>query len=355
MPKRRRPYWDAERGQWRARIYGADGRAVKKPLGVTDPDDERAAWKAYEALQDAEDAKRPPPVVTTSTALREILGRFLDHVQASGAAATYAWYKHYLKGFREHVGRKLTIAELRPYHLTEWLDKAYPPPMSRHHPARAVKTALRWAADQKLIEVSPLAGVKVGKAGRLTETVSAKQRDQVRATAKDPAFADLLLALEQTGARVEEVRIIEARHAMAGADGRHVAWVIPAAERKRGEVIGKPRVIPLTAAASALSERLAALRPTGPLLLNARGTPWTSNAIRCRFRRRRDADPTLPKKLRGTMYRHAAAQDMSAAGANLHLVAQALGHTDLDMLARHYLDSLSLDQVREMLEKVRSA
>lgn len=354
MPKRRKPFWDDDRQQWAAWVYLPDGGKRRRRLGVTDPKDERGAWAAYELEQAAAMAGAPLGPIVPASPLRELFGRFLDHVQATAAPATYSWYKLYLKAFGAHAGR-ITVDQLRPHHLTRWLDAEYQPPKSRHHPARAVKAALRWAEEEGLVDRSPLGRVRVGKSGRLDQVVTADQRAAVRATARDEAFADLLTAMEQTGARVEEVRRIEARHVLRDAAGVHVAWVLPMGERKRGEVVRQPRVIPLTAAAAALSARLCERRPEGPILRNSKGRPWTGNAIRCRFRARRKKDPTLPTKLRGTMYRHAAAQDLSAAGANLHLVAQALGHTDLDMLARHYLHALGIDQLREMMEKVRGA
>lgn len=321
-------------------------------MGVKSRDDEPAAWAAFSRVTGERTIATGPQVP-----IREVFAHFTLHVESTTSRATKDWYVRYLRAFAIAVGGMTPVGDVKPYHLTKWVDETYPPPKSQHHPKRAVKAAFTWAAAQGIIDSNPLASVKVGKAGRLAEALTVDQRALLLEKAHDDAFRDLLTALDGTGCRVQEVRIVEARHVLRDASGEPIAWCLDPAEHKTGRKRSLPRVIALSESAAKLTAALCKKHPTGPLFRNRDGQPWTSNAIRCRFRRRRENEALkglLPAKLRGTHYRHTAATDLSAAGVNLDSIRQLTGHADLSMLLETYLHRHGIEKLRDELRKVRS-
>jgi site-specific recombinase XerD len=85
----------------------------------------------------------------------------------------------------------------------------------------------------------------------------------------------------------------------------------------------------------ALCRQLAARHPEGPLFRNSRGTAWTRNAIRCRFRRLRGKLELGPGVV-AYSYRHTFATEGLGAGVDLATMAELLGHVDTTMVSAHY-------------------
>ena len=76
--------------------------------------------------------------------------------------------------------------------------------------------------------------------------------------------------------------------------------------------------------------------PDGPLFRGPRGgKPFTRNGIRCRFKRLRQKLPHL-KGLIAYADRHSFATDALVNGVGIAQVAELLGHTNTEMVMRHY-------------------
>ena len=106
--------------------------------------------------------------------------------------------------------------------------------------------------------------------------VSPEEYARVVAAIKEPRFRGLIELSWETGARVQELRKIEAKF-LDMVTGR---IVFPPKQAK-----GKKyhRVIYLTARAKEILADLAKSHPTGPILLNSDGKAWTKDAINCAF------------------------------------------------------------------------
>jgi integrase len=119
---------------------------------------------------------------------------------------------------------------------------------------------------------------------------------------------------------------------------------------------GEARIVYLSPAMKALTAKLIALYPQGPLFRSTRKfggvrRPWTRNGIRCRFKRLREkverlraAEPDPEKKrlipdLAGiTSYvcRHTFTTDALTAGLPVSVVSALLGHKSMKMVDEHY-------------------
>jgi integrase len=350
MPRRRKPFWNENTQQWEAWVYDAAGKRSRQPLGVRDKDDETTAWIAFGRVTGAKLARGGPAMP-----IREVFALFRAHLEATTRPKNVEWSHRYLKSFSSHVGGATPVADLIPLHLTQWADKHWPAPKSQHHPKRAVKAAFHWATEQKLIDENPFASVRVGKAGRLREVLSTAQRQLLQDQATDEAERMLLTVLEATACRVNELRTVEARHVWRNDAGEPIAWIFPANEHKTGRKRQLPRVVILPESAATITAKLCAANPEGPIFRNSKGAPWTANAIRCRFRRRRlrkDNAGKFPARLRGTHYRHTTATELSAAGVNLDAIRQITGHADLTMLDETYLHEHGVAELIEHLKKI---
>ena len=89
-----------------------------------------------------------------------VVDRFLDWVQRRQAPRTYEWYLRHLQNYGGKVLKQLTVAQLRPHHVTAILDAHDDwSPSTKHGFARCVQRAFRWATQEGIIERSPLAGM----------------------------------------------------------------------------------------------------------------------------------------------------------------------------------------------------
>ena len=47
---------------------------------------------------------------------------FLDWCEKNRAGRTYDWYRERLQSFVDSVAASLTVAQLKPYHVQQWVD-----------------------------------------------------------------------------------------------------------------------------------------------------------------------------------------------------------------------------------------
>ncbi len=96
----------------------------------------------------------------------------------------------------------------------------------------------------------------------------------------------------------------------------------------------EPRAVYLaTDRSRKIIQKAAQQRPIGPLLVNRAGNPWTSNAIRCRFKR---LEKKIGRRIRCYDFRHGWITRKLLAGVDSHVVAALAGHRDTRMIDRVY-------------------
>lgn len=320
MPRKHpQPFWRDARQCYFVQIG-------KKQVRLSPDRDE--AFRLYHDLM-SRPAEQPPAAVAPESPhlVVEIFDEFLEWAAKHKAPRTYAWYKENIQCFIDRMPPGLTIAELKPLHVTRAMNEfAHWANNTKNDFIGAVKRALNWAVDEEMIDRSPLARMKKPAREAREMAVSPAEYGTVIEAVKEPAFRDLIELSWETGARPQELRKIEARYY----DPDTSRIVFPPKQAK-----GKKhfRVIYLPPRAREIVERLHAARPAGLLLANSEGNQWTKDAINSAFCR-------LEKKI-GTKYhlgafRKGYATEALKAGIDTVTVAHLLGHRDPSMVSRVY-------------------
>jgi integrase len=337
----------------------------------------------------------PAAVLSRAPAVAEVLDEFLGWLkdQPDKAERTVRWYAKYLQSFLESLPDQGILSDaLSPRHVREWL-KLHPDwKGSQRGAIAAVQRAFNWSAKQGMLKVrglrSPLAGIEKPQQGRREQIISRSEFATILEHASDQNFKDLLTAAWETGARPHELFTVEASYF----DEAGARWVFPVRLSKGKRV---QRVVHLPEGTLAITQRLAATHPEGPIFRNGDGEPWRQSSVKCRFQRLRDAlgkakleelgltPPKIkrltkveradPERVRrhkkerkkrarlthhlalqhGTMFplyafRHSYCTEMLVLGEDAVTVSVLMGHKDTTMISRHYAH---LTQHQEHLQR----
>ena len=212
---------------------------------------------------------------------------------------------------------------------TRWIDRYYAGRSDTYKniAITTVKAAMNWAVEQGYLDHSPIARIRKPRAAVREFYLPVSEWRRVLKVCRGQAFSDFVTVLLLTGARPQELRIVEARHYDVPA-----SRLVFSIRESKGKL--RRRVIYLDDTARAIAERLIAKYPTGPLFRNSRGRRWTSDSINSRFRRLK-ARLNMPE-LCAYALRHSFAHWKLTSDTDSHLVAKLLGHTDGRMLHTRY-------------------
>lgn len=265
MPHYPKPFFRKNRRLWYVQIDGKQHN-----LG---PDRDKAFELYFRLMQEPQQS---PQVVGES--VLALIDQYLDWCKQHRAAATFEWYRWRLQLFCESIPEDLTVADLKPFHVQEWIDsQSNWSSGSKRNGCKAVQRALRWAEQQGYIDRSPVTHMQKPAMGRREVVISDKQFEELLELSRSDSFTDLLRVTWDTGCRPQESLRVEARHVdMAGS-----RWVIPVSESKTDIV----RVVYLTEPALAITRRLCGQYPAGPLFRNSRGAAWTKDSVNNAFHR----------------------------------------------------------------------
>ena len=250
-------------------------------------------------------------------------------------------YRRFLLPGAVSFGRH-PVAALKPHHVSEWLDSPRDKPWNsttRNNAITAVKACLNWARREGLIPENPLRDM-AKPAARVTEedmtpAIAAKILD-----ATEGAFRDFVTVAFATGARPSELMRLEACQL-------DVVAGVASMDGKTGR-----RVIQIGGVADLLA-RLATDHPSGPILLNSAGTPWTRHTLAHRFERIRKT-LGLGKEATAKGFRHGFATDGLEGGIPIATMAELMGHTSTKMIERHYSKPRQrTEHLRDAAAKVR--
>lgn len=270
---------------------------------------------------------------------------FLAYAERHNELTTFEWYRYFLQSFCDIHGRMLA-KELKPIHVTLWLDRHPGWKGGRRNAVIAVKRAFNWADKQGVLSPNPLRNVDKPSPRRRTRILTDAEKTEILAAIRDNKFRDFVFALMQTGCRPSEVAGLTAAdvHLDLG------IWMLD--RHKTAKRTGKPRVVYLNPAMLELSRKLVVKRPEWPLFPSHKlGRSFTRNAIRCRFRRLRKKLPHLRHFVCYNL-RHTYATDAMANGVPAAQVAELLGHNSIRMVKQHYAHlSQKVSHMREAAAK----
>jgi site-specific recombinase XerD len=209
----------------------------------------------------------------------EVIDLFLAWCQKHREKRTYEWYGRHLQSFLDSLPDAATLpaAALKPFHVENWAD-ARPSwgPNHKRGAITAVQRAFSWAERKGHIPASPVRGAEKPAPKRREQVLTPTEFAGLLARVSDAAFRDVLEFCWQTGARVQEVRVIEAAHYKP--DRGRVEIPPHLAKGKK-----RTRLIYLTDAAEAIVRRLAARETQGPIFRNTCGRPWDAQNFNNRF------------------------------------------------------------------------
>jgi integrase len=319
-----KPFFRSARNAWFVQV---GGRQVKLHA------DRDEAFRLYHEMMARPPERRAAPAPAPGGLVAVVLDAFLDWVKANKAPRTYEFHHRNVQRFLDSIPPALTVAELKPIHVTRAMD-AQPgwSASTKNGFGRSVQQAFNWAEAQGLIDRTPIRRVeKPGGTARETPVTPA-EFEKLTELVKDRPFRDLIEAAWDTGARPNELRRVEARHF----DEANARWVFPKGESKGRK---KARVVYLTPRVVEACRRMAAANPAGPLFRNRDGAPWTKNAITCRFQRLKGA---MGRTVALVDFRHGFCDRLLKNGVDAVAAANILGHSNTAMVATVY-SALSQD------------
>lgn len=323
MARRSEPWFREGRDKW---YVWHEGKQV--PLAA-DKDEAFEKWHDLMALSRVTTAgdKNPFSVVAE---------QFLDWIARNKKLKTLKVYKLHLQAFTDVHG-DVQIRDLKAVHVDNLLKKH---PGWGRSTQRSVMvcilTTLNWAVKQGIATKNPLSKrldiPPIVSRGR-DSVISNEDFEKMLAHA-NPRLKDLLIACRFSGTRPHMIATVTAKHFH---ETPFPSWVM---EEHKTMDSGGPLTILLNPTLLALTKKLVAERPEGPLFLNNKGNPWTDTAWG-------KAMSGLRKKLKasgvklsctGIMYgfRHTFATEMLKKGVPEAHVAKMLGHKSTVMLSKHY-------------------
>ena len=313
-------------------------------LGVKGRENEAEAVKAWHRLM--ANGKPTPQAGADAVSVAEVVKGFLADVEARAKPHTSETYRYYLLPFAKKYGT------MKPSDLSPPLAEGYARrptwgDSTRHDCLGTLATMFRWAERSRIIDRSPLAGLKrPPKPSRGAEAVIDPDEHARLLEAAGKRFKPFLQLLHLTGARPGEVAAITAENFDAEA-----SCVILKQHKTAHK--GKARTIYLCPEAVALLLEQKAMYGTGFLFRSRFGLPWSGNAVvkaMIAVRKRAGLEKAIAYG-----YRHTFATDALANGIPDAHVAELLGHSGTAMLHKHYSHlGAKADAVRAALGKVRA-
>lgn len=297
--------------------------------------------------------------VDQGNTVRLICDLYAQHLRRNDKKASLRIFLDTCTSGIERFGDK-TIAEFKPFHVTEWLEAMAKPredskgrmgKWGETYQAMALRTlicALNWAKKQGLITrhcLDQKGVVKRSKRSRGEEAyIDAPIYDKL-VRAVNSNFADLIRFLRDTGCRPAEAYHAEARYYRAS----EKILVYPG-QPKPGDFVwknavktGRDRVIYLNDDLVKMIERRIKLYPEGHLFRTKRNSKWSNEAMSVALRwysKRLSISP--PPTAYG--FRHSFATDWLLNSGPIKVLADMIG-TSVGMIERHY-GHLQVDKVR---------
>lgn len=322
MARKSKPWWREERGQWFVQHHGK-----QVPLG---PDEKLAEkrWHTLMALSGVTSAADANP-------FKVVADEFLDWTLRHRKPKTYHTYRLHLEAFGK-VNGDVLVKDLKPHHVDAVLklNPGWSKSTIRGFMV-CLLSCLNWSMKQGYTTHNPLSKklsippvISRGK-----ESIISDEDYQSMMAHALPTLRDLIVACRNTGTRPVYVATVTAKHFHEQAR----CWVF---DEHKTEATGEPLVVHLNDMMVALTKKLIAQHPEGPLFRNSRGNPWTDTAWGKAMAGLRETLKKKDIKLsgRGILYgfRHSYATELLEQGVPDAHAAALLGQRGTVMIHKHY-------------------
>ena len=278
-----------------------------------------------------------------SARVADVIEAFLDWAKIHLSDETNRNLVWYAQGFSERSG-DLRVTELKPIHLTRWVDKKNWNDTTERNARRAIYRAFSWACSEGIIGANPLVGMRCPRA-KTRERVMTDDEFRLILRESKRDFKMLMFTLRETGCRPKEARTLTWDCVQED------RWVLP--EHKTAYKTGRPRVVFLTVPMRKLMTLLRRTSKAKHVFVTARGKPWSVNVMRLRLARiKRNTD--LPNDCCPYLLRHAWGTQAVINGVDVLSVAQLMGHRDLTMIQRVYVHLAEKhEHLQQAMERAR--
>jgi len=261
-----------------------------------------------------------------------------------GKPSTLNWYKACLfgnKGFATCLGH-LVAESVTERDVRNWLAMGNRSKSTLRTYASVVKILYNWAIKRKLIDDNPVAGLRVPRIE--SRKPIGKENFDTLVTFAEISLKRILKGLYYTGARPTEMCNLKFSDIEDG--------IITITEHKTAR-FGNSRVIPICEKMKELLAECEEERTETQeiVFLNTRGNAWTANGLRTRIYRLKKK-LNLPDHVCAYSIRHQFGADCVRAGMNLAVIAELMGHTELDT-TRGYAHAGDKDNLKAAIQIVR--
>ena len=166
--------------------------------------------------------------------LDTLIEAYFEHARIH-APASFEWYERFVRSFSDRWP-KVQVGALIPYHLITWLDENYEAQQkaTRHGAISAVKRPFNWAIEMGLLKENPFAKAKKPRMPRRQRLLAPTEKAILLSNVADTEFRHVLTALNESGARPQDVVRVEA----SMIDWEKGIWQLP--EHKAEHATGRP-------------------------------------------------------------------------------------------------------------------
>jgi integrase len=340
-------------GQWRARIYGEDGRERAKHFPT------KAQARRWEAEQIAARSRGQwvdPSDTTTLTEYARIWAAARPH-RASTARRVEALIKHHIEPTA--LGGK-RLNSIKQSEVQAWAtDRAqHLAPSTMRNLLSMMRSIFGSAVLDRLISVSP--AIRIRLADHRPERIVPLTVEQVRALSRAVPTRCEAMIIAQSGLGLRIGELLALRVSDVNFLGRSVRIEFQRDQASRGLVPPKTprsrRTIPLpTVVADALASHLAEFGSAadGSIFADGSARPWNHVQIQRIFKAGVVA-AGLPVSTTPHDLRHAYASWLLNGGESVVMVAERLGHEDATVTLRVYAHVIEgqEDRTRQAIDAV---
>lgn len=295
--------------------------------------------------------------------LLSLMGRWLQHSENTNERDTFLQRKRFLQSFTDFLKSKgeleIVIADLRPFHVSQWMDSNPQWNVSSRRTAMSViYSALNWSKKEGYIDNNPLHG-------RLKRPAIVSRGEEVYLNEENyglllsacgtDSHREILTALYRTGCRPSELRTL----GLAKDTGffPEKGCLVVKGKRTRANTTGI-RTVLLDPFMIEFCKRLRLKHPDGALFRTRSGSSWSRAGLTQAFQGMRNraikAHPEKTeafKKVIAYGMRHSFATNCLRRGEADTMVSKQLGHEGTAMLHAHY-SHVKVEDARSMMSRI---